>query len=188
VVFVRAWVAGQVRREEVALELAAQIDRARALGVAPDHLDGHQHLHLLPGVRQEVEALAEREGLPLRFPVRWPSAARWRAHPRDMLKEALLWALGQIPGGARVRRVPGWGTAEAGRLDEPTLLGLLEALPEGDVEIGCHPGLGTPDVPEEPGWRYRWEDECRALCSPQARAVVARRGIQLVNYSQLART
>src|SRR5690606_35856680 len=40
--------AGRWRASEAREELAAQWARADALGVTPSHVDGHQHLHLLP--------------------------------------------------------------------------------------------------------------------------------------------
>ena len=48
-------------------ELQAQWQAfVQASGRRPSHLDGHQHVHHLPGVRNAVLALARREQLPLR--------------------------------------------------------------------------------------------------------------------------
>ena len=54
----------QIEPEEVRAEVTRQLDRfERATGFLPDHIDGHQHAHALPGVRQGVlEALAARFG------------------------------------------------------------------------------------------------------------------------------
>lgn len=42
-------------RREIAAEIARQVDAfAQRLGRAPDFLDGHQHVHVLPGVRRAV--------------------------------------------------------------------------------------------------------------------------------------
>lgn len=47
--------------EEVAAELERQLDAFEAhFGRAPDFIDGHQHVHLLPGVRQAILALFDR--------------------------------------------------------------------------------------------------------------------------------
>jgi predicted glycoside hydrolase/deacetylase ChbG (UPF0249 family) len=53
---------GQLDRGEIAAEIARQLDAfAEAFGRAPDFVDGHQHVHLLPGVRGAlIEALARR--------------------------------------------------------------------------------------------------------------------------------
>jgi predicted glycoside hydrolase/deacetylase ChbG (UPF0249 family) len=184
--FARAWLTGQVPREEVERELEAQLARARALGAEVDHLDGHQHLHLLPGIRPVVEALARREGLPLRWPDRLPSPT-WLRAPGPALKTLLLTALARTaprpaPG---VRRVSAGGVFEAGRLDEPALLALVDSLPEGDFEVGCHPGEGAPHVPEDPAWAYGWQAELAALTSPRVKERLRERGITLATYGSL---
>jgi predicted glycoside hydrolase/deacetylase ChbG (UPF0249 family) len=51
----------QVPAEEVVAELNRQLDAFEAhFGRPPDFIDGHQHVHLLPGIRQAVLALFER--------------------------------------------------------------------------------------------------------------------------------
>jgi predicted glycoside hydrolase/deacetylase ChbG (UPF0249 family) len=184
--FARAWLTGRVRREEVDRELSAQVRRARELGAEVDHLDGHQHLHVLPGVRPLVEALARREGLPVRWPDALPRVS-WLRTPGPALKTALLTVLArtapQASGG--VRRVSAGGVFEAGRLTEAALLELVDALPEGDFELGCHPGEGVPHVPEDPAWTYGWQSELAALTSPRVRERLRERGVALINYGQL---
>ncbi len=185
--FARAWLTGQVRREEVELELAAQLRLARELGAEVDHLDAHQHLHLLPGVRPLVEALARREGLPLRWPDRLPRVS-WLRAPGPAMKTTLLTLLARAAPGPMtgVRRVSAGGVFEAGQLTEAALLSLLESLPPGDFELGCHPGEGRPHVPEDPGWRYGWQSELDALTSPRVRARLERLGVRLTTYGALA--
>ncbi|MBN8231175.1 ChbG/HpnK family deacetylase [Corallococcus macrosporus] len=184
--FAKAWLTGRVRREELERELSAQLSRARELGAKVDHLDGHQHLHLLPGVRSVVEDIAAREGLPLRWPDALPRAS-WLRAPGPALKTTVLAVLARTAPRARpgVRRVSAGGVFEAGRLDEAALLGVLDALPAGDFELGCHPGEGAPHVPEDPAWTYGWDAELAALTSPRVKAKLVERGIVLANYGEL---
>ena len=51
-----AWALGGVLdAEEISAEIARQLDRFEAaLGFPPDHIDGHQHVHVLPGVRRAL--------------------------------------------------------------------------------------------------------------------------------------
>ncbi len=60
-ILIRA-LAGRIDREEIAAEVTRQLGRfEEALGFPPDHIDGHQHVHALPGVRSGVlEALQQR--------------------------------------------------------------------------------------------------------------------------------
>ncbi|NNC07830.1 ChbG/HpnK family deacetylase [Corallococcus exiguus] len=186
--FAKAWVTGRVRREELERELSAQLFRARELGAKVDHLDGHQHLHLLPGVRSVVEGIAAREGLPLRWPDALPRAS-WLRAPGPAVKTTVLAVLARTAPRARpgVRRVSAGGVFEAGRLDESALLSVLDSLPEGDFELGCHPGEGAPHVPEDPAWTYGWDAELAALTSPRVKAKLVERGITLANYGELQR-
>ena len=46
-------------------------------------------------------------------------------------------------------RIRGVGVFEAGALDEARLLRVVDALGPGDHELGAHPGLAPPDVPED---------------------------------------
>jgi len=73
VLLLRAY-AGALDRREVERRLGAQLDAFEAVaGRPPDFLDGHQHVHQLPGVRQVVLATLERRygagALPVRCTV-----------------------------------------------------------------------------------------------------------------------
>lgn len=180
-----AWVGGLIPAEEVALEFRAQLARARALGAKVDHLDAHQHLHLLPGISALVLELAREEGLPVRWPTERPRLS-WLTRPGAAAKSTVLAALSRAPTADGVRKVPAVGIYESGRLDTEKLVELLEGLGPGDHELACHPGLDPGVVAEDPTWRYAWEDELAALCSASARAAVERLGIVLTNYGGLA--
>lgn len=64
---------------EAGAEIAAELDRQldafeSALGRAPDFIDGHQHVHVLPGIRQAVLAAISR---------RYPKGSVWLRDPSD---------------------------------------------------------------------------------------------------------
>jgi len=60
---------GQVDLAEVRAELDAQIRKVREAGVAIGHLDGHQHVHVLPGIAAIVAELAAAYGIgAVRYP------------------------------------------------------------------------------------------------------------------------
>jgi len=180
-----AWLGGLIPRDEVTLEFEAQLRRVRAMGADVDHLDTHQHLHLLPGVSSIVEDLAAREGLPLRWPRERPQV-RWLAHPASAAKSGMLSMLARARPAREARRVRAWGVFESGRLNVARLVRLLERLPDGEHEIVTHPGLAPGVVAEDPLWRYDWEAELEALTSPAVVDVIQRRQIELVRYRDLA--
>lgn len=53
---------GRIDQEEIAAEVTRQLDRfEEATGFPPDHVDGHQHVHALPAIRNGVlKALTKR--------------------------------------------------------------------------------------------------------------------------------
>lgn len=59
---IRHSMAGRIDRGEIAAEVERQLDRFLArTGFAPDFVDGHHHLHVLPGIRDAVlGVLAQR--------------------------------------------------------------------------------------------------------------------------------
>lgn len=179
-----AWLSRLVPAEEVVTEFHAQVRRARELGAELDHLDTHQHLHLLPGLTAIVEVLAAELGVPVRWPLDRPSA-HWLVHPRSAVKAALLGSLARLKSPSGVKRVRAHGTFESGRLTERRLLRLIGQLQPGDHEIVTHPGLDPGVVKQDPTWRYGWEEELAAVLSPRVREAVDARGIELISYGQL---
>ncbi|MCI0572401.1 MAG: ChbG/HpnK family deacetylase [Myxococcaceae bacterium] len=182
-----AWARGQLRASEVARELRAQVARARELGAAVDHLDAHQHLHVLPGLSGLVRQLAAEERLPLRWPQERPSI-QWLGAPGAAAKAVVLGALSHLPKRRPERSVRAVGIFESGSLDEVALLRLVGSLGPGDWELVCHPGTHPGSVPEDPTWTYGWEGELAALCSPRACEALQLRGVQLTTYASLFAT
>lgn len=58
----RGLATGRVRPSEVAAEVSAQVDRARALGTPALAWDSHRHLHLLPPLARVIAAVGRERG------------------------------------------------------------------------------------------------------------------------------
>jgi chitin disaccharide deacetylase len=140
---------GLLGAREVRDEIERQLDAfERSIGFPPDHVDGHEHVHVLPGIRSVLlEAIARRYGTvkPLvRDPSdRWQAiAARGASRGKAMAVAAL--ALG-LAGQARSLQIPtNNGFSGFSRFDEtvPYADELAAALIEpGPRHIAmCHPG------------------------------------------------
>ena len=139
----------QRARQALRAELSRQFDRFEQLmQQAPDHVDGHEHVHQFPGLRPLVlELLQQRYGG--RVPVRCTVPRVWRGS-----KAALIAALG---GGALQRQLRSAGLAGngdfAGVYDLQAasgyalrLQGWLDTLAEGGV-VMCHPEVGRGASP-----------------------------------------
>jgi hypothetical protein len=148
-------------RRLVARELGAQIERFRMLmGRDPTHIDSHHHRHRDPRLRDIFESAADELDVPLRH-----------LDPRVSF-------CGEFYGH------DGAGRPDHGSITPDALIALLETLPQGIVELGCHPGYteGLRD------W-YRNERpiEVASLCDPAVRDALARLGIELASFGAVPR-
>ncbi len=93
---IKAAVSGRLPLGEIADELGRQLDAfTAATGREPDFIDGHQHVHALPGIRQALLGVSTARGLAgrvwLRDPADRPSAIARRqlAAPKAILVATL---------------------------------------------------------------------------------------------------
>ena len=153
-----ASLAGRLPTEEIRAEVDRQLDAFQAgAGRMPDFVDGHQHVHVLPGIRRSLlEALRSR-GLAGRLWLRDP-ADRWAAiAARRACAGKALFVAGLARGFRRQARDAGFGTnqgfsgfsafAAAGDPGAEMARNLVALGPRPLVM--CHPGL--PDGPGLPG-------------------------------------
>jgi len=155
----------RVDEEPVAIEreLRAQLARFHELmGRAPDHLDTHQHVHRREPVGRVVTAIAAELGLPLRGQgIRYLGGF----YGQDDVG-------GAYPEGITVER----------------LLQLIDALPEGATELGCHPGqVGEDEALGGTPYCLERNVECETLCDPRIAARLARGDVALVHFGTLRR-
>lgn len=180
-VFAVAWrlLTRRQARHQVEVEFRAQIEKVRAAGLRISHLDGHQHVHVMPGAASTVARLACEYGITAvrlpREPITWPRGVPLAsALSRFVQGLALRLACGRA---AQVFRRAGLvfpdrfrGFANAGRMDAE-IAQRPSARPFGITEIGCHPGQANEELERLLGWGYRWREEFDALCAaPTVRA------------------
>jgi predicted glycoside hydrolase/deacetylase ChbG (UPF0249 family) len=143
----------------VEAECRAQIERFRALlGRDPTHLDSHQHVHESEPARGVVEALAAELGLPLRN-----RAVRYQ---------------GGFYGQS------GKGEAFPEGISPQRLIELIEALPPGWTEIGCHPAAGP--VPTS-SYDAERQIELATLRDPHVKDLLNVSNVNLCSFAQAPR-
>lgn len=197
----RAVVARQVSLVEIETELRQQISKVCNAGIRPTHLDGHKHVHLMPGVSEIVIRLAREFSIPA---VRCPREVgpdlagllRDENSSRTaVIKQCLVW---RAVSGFAQRFAPKLakagllfpshfrGLSQTGFLGLRSVLDILANLPEGVSELMCHPGYVDADLVSS-GTRLlaQREIEISALTAPVVKKVVADRGIQLISYEEL---
>jgi predicted glycoside hydrolase/deacetylase ChbG (UPF0249 family) len=150
-----------VDRIRIRREIDAQLDAfEQAMGRPPTYVDGHQHVHQLPGVREPLlQALAARGARPwlrsTRRPARGASAKAWLI---EMLGEHGLRRLAGEQGLRQNGHLLGVYdfAGDAGRY-LALLRGWLAAAVDGDVMM-CHAAPEAP-VDDAIGAARRWEYE-----------------------------
>jgi len=145
-------------RHPVEQEVESQLQAFRSLvGVDPTHLDSHQHAHRHEPLRSQLVELAAELSVPLRD---------LNPHVRYLGS-----FYGQDSQGKPLRST----------INVEGLLRLIDELPEGVTELGCHPGDATALVS-----RYVEERsiEVETLCDPRVRAAIADGQIELCTFPE----
>lgn len=199
--FTRRLLCGNIRSDELARELAAQIAVVQRMGVTVTHWDSHQNKHLYPryftialevagsvGIRcmrthdrQLLEGGSRaRHGRLLRY---------YLGHPRRLATHAL--ARVQMQRARRAGFLMADRLLTPGYLDgshktmESTWLRLVKHLPVGTSEVYCHPGYADEALRQHAYYVDERRAEIEVLCSHRLRAAVERHGVELVSFAHL---
>jgi chitin disaccharide deacetylase len=186
-----SWLAGRLRPAEIEREFEAQVRRALAAGIRPDHLNTQHHIGFIPPVGLAVEAVARRLGIAgLRSAVEEPNLTWLTELPRGAMA-ALLGGLAWLTRrqlGALRHGPKTWGYVESGQLDEVRILEIVGRMGPGSHEMICHPGEEDDQAPglgAFPSARFRRARELKALTSPIMRHALEQRQIRLCRWSEL---
>jgi predicted glycoside hydrolase/deacetylase ChbG (UPF0249 family) len=125
------------------------------LGRDPTHFDSHQHTHMEEPVASVAEGLAAELGVPLRG-----HAIRYEGGFYGQAGRGEPW-----PKGITVEH----------------LVELIEALPAGWTELGCHPGLSVDD---ESSYGPEREREVRTLCDARIAAAIEATSVELRSFAE----
>jgi hopanoid biosynthesis associated protein HpnK len=182
-------------RRQLEQEIRGQFEAFRRTGLALDHVNAHNHMHLHPTVLGMILRVGRDYGLKA---VRVPCEPWRRPRPESpgsgMAARAALLAL--APWAAWVRRRlrragVGYndfvlGLRDSGHMDTERVLQLLARLPDGVTEMYFHPA--TRRCPELDRWMpdYQHERELDALLSPKVREAIQASGLRRIAFSDLA--
>jgi predicted glycoside hydrolase/deacetylase ChbG (UPF0249 family) len=179
-------------RDEITAEFCRQIDRfATAMGFLPDFIDGHQHVHQLPVVRDAVLAVFRDRlaGAWLRYPAMPPADAL--VHRVAMRRTWVISALGLgLRARGRALGINGNGMFRGVRdgRDEPPFAQLFRRFARGLAGrslLMCHPGLeGDPFLADrEQATRVR-RDEYEFLNSGEVLDVMDENRLRLATLGR----
>jgi len=191
-----------VELREVEREWDAQITLVREAGIAPTHLDGHKHVHMLPGLFEIALRLAKRHGIAAirvaheESSLRTALGARREQHGGIVMRQGVQ-ARGlkllardarEIAERAGIAAADYFcGIAQTGELTREGVERLLRSLPDGTTELMVHPGYLDEQLRNSvTRLRESRQEEVRILTDTGIRNVVASEGIRLIDYSFVA--
>lgn len=157
---------GQLDRGYVRAELARQLSRfVEIMGRQPDHIDGHQHVHLLPGVREAVIETASRIGASVRS-TREPIGVAMFRRPSPVEAAFLSWTAGPLQSEIRKhgiltnRGFRGPRTFQEAGSYRPLFRKMIVQAENGCM-VMCHPGHVDHMLAERDAITHPREDELR---------------------------
>lgn len=196
--FALAAIRKRLSQDEIRQEAEAQIRKIQSAGITVTHVDTHKHTHIFPHVLHSVLKAARACGVPA---IRNPFEP-FKTLPIGAVLRPSLWTRALEV--ALLRRFSTTfqrsvrdqhmsttdgmaGVIATGSLDRKLLLAIVHRLPEGTWELVCHPGYLDSDL-RNAGTRLLESRrvELEALLSEEVRQAVARRGIRLMSYEEIA--
>lgn len=196
--FVARVSSGKVRAEEIEREMRAQIEKIRAAGIEPTHLDTHKHTHAHPIVMEALGRAARATGITrVRKPIEdirdsWETS---RGEGGRLLKQLIAAAAVSTvaPRFAAISRKYGLlspdqflGLATTGHLGPAMLRRMIEALEEGQTEIMLHPGVCDAELRKSSSrLQQQRETELEGLLDAGVRSAIEKRDIRLISYREV---
>jgi len=176
-------------RQELRLEIRAQLEKFCETGLRLSHVDGHLHLHSHPVVMSALVELADEFKIEV---IRLPSEElRLTLNlDRSDLQSKLLWSFvfGRLRRyGERLLKSKGigfvdrvYGLLQTGRMTETYLVGLIPQIRANLVEIYSHPAIAILGEPKPDGLAA---EEFEALLSDRVRETLVKSDFELTNYN-----
>lgn len=193
VIFIKRFLQGKIKYNELYDECEAQLLRVKALGVDISHFDSHQHLHVLPGVLDICLDIAKKHGIKkMRLPAEncffkggFPASTGRTIAKCGLTMCACLARFKAVRAGM-IMPDCFFGMVAGGNLFEEYFLNILHSLPDGKIsEIMIHPGLDNKALDDIYHWNYHWEQELQALLSRKAYRYILDNNIELISFKEL---
>jgi len=178
--------------EGVAAELERQISTFNdVIGRPPDYIDGHQHVHILPVVREAVVQATKRIGAYVRSTVdpigfamcRRPAMFESIYLARASRKLASLAHVAGVPVNCGFRGVRTFREKVSFR---PLFRRMVRDAGNGCL-VMCHPGYADPLLADRDHVQKAREDELRYLAGPEFPGDVAEEGLVLSRLAEALR-
>ena len=181
-------------RKQLEAEIRAQFDAFQKTGLALDHVNAHNHMHLHPTVLRLILKVGRDYGLKaIRLPNE-PPLCSWRAAETSPGSRFASWFF-LLPWLSLMKKMMRqahvqyndflFGMNDSGAMTLDLMLRLIRYLPDGATELCFHPAARRCAEIDSTMPRYRHEDELRALTSEALTQAVRTTGIITIAFSDL---
>lgn len=193
ILFMKKYFLGKIDKNEIKMELEAQIRRALSENINVTHIDSHQHLHVLPGITEIVVGLCQKYNIKR---VRLPLERMYLGENNNTFD--LKRQLGK--GGLNIcsllaKRIfdnnkllyPNnfYGMLSGGNLNADSIGYFLKESKNGTTEIMTHPGFNSVALNKKFGWDYNWENELMGFLDSKNKQSLKNFNIDLINFGDL---
>ncbi len=183
-------------RRQLEAEIRAQFEAFCRTGLALDHVNAHNHMHVHPTVFSLILKVGRDYGLEsMRLPYE-PPIVSWRASGKSLCGK-LAWALFLAPWmnlmKMRLRREGlcsndyVFGMFDSGTMTTELVIRFLRSLPQGVSEIYFHPATRRCPEIDRTMRGYQHETELATLTSAEVAAEVRAQSIRRVSFCDLRR-
>jgi predicted glycoside hydrolase/deacetylase ChbG (UPF0249 family) len=154
----------------------------------PDYIDGHQHVHLLPAVREAVVGAASKIGAYVRL-TREPINAAMLRRPAAIDSVYLSWAsgaLGRLARAAGIRANSGFRGARTFRDAAPfrdLFRSIIANATNGSI-VMCHPGHVDDSLAARDSVTYTREEELAYLLGDDLHRDLAASGLRVTRLGE----
>jgi hopanoid biosynthesis associated protein HpnK len=173
-------------------ELRAQVERHLELIGYLNHIDGHLNFHVHPLFADILVNLAVEYKVPcIRLPRERVMTTLWLRQDnamRKLVESAIFRTLSRRA--SRMMAERGltstdalFGLHQSGHLNEDYVVGVIDCIRDGTTELYFHPAADIGGVPPSAAAQL----EVEILTGPRVRDAIARNGIELTTFADLAK-
>ncbi len=163
-------------RRDLEAEIRAQFEAYARTGLALDHVNAQNHMHVHPTVLGIVIKVGREHGMrAVRVPQERNDAAflaPWLAFMRGRLRRERIITNDAV-----------FGIRYSGHMTRERVLDLIDEIPSGLSEMYFHPATGPWEGIDPQILDYDFAGELQALTSEDVRAKIAASGIRTLAYS-----
>lgn len=191
--FIKRVYSKQINFTEVYNELDLQFKKILSSNLNVTHVDGHQHLHVLPEVLPIILSLMKKYKLnKMRIPKEsYLFFNKNYSLSRIIGKFGLSFISHKAHKSSKQLWIASpryfWGMMNGGDMTESNVIKIIKEAKKyiGTHEVMIHPGTSNKALNEMYHWNYHWEEELAAMKSDKVKQSLVQAGFNLINYGDL---